>query len=54
MLHSMLDPSSPNQGSNLCPLQWKHSLNHWTTRDVPRVIAVPYISSPLGFQVDWA
>ena len=23
------------QGSNPCPLQWKRSLNHWTTREVP-------------------
>ena len=22
------------EGSNLYPLQWKHSLNHWTTREV--------------------
>ena len=21
----------PDQGSNPCPLHWKHSLNHWTT-----------------------
>ena len=21
----------PSQGMNLCPLQWKCSLNHWTT-----------------------
>ena len=25
----------PNQGSNLCPLHWEHSLNHWTTRKSP-------------------
>ena len=24
----------PNQGSYFCPLQWKQSLNHWTTREV--------------------
>ena len=24
----------PSQGSNLCPLHWKYSLNHWTTREV--------------------
>ena len=24
-----------NQGSNLCLLQWKCSLHHWTTREVP-------------------
>ena len=27
---------SPNQGLNLCPIYWKHSLNHWTTREVPQ------------------
>ena len=27
--------SSPSQGWNLCSLQWKHSLNHWMTREVP-------------------
>ena len=26
----------PAQGSNLCPLSWKHSLNHWTAREVPK------------------
>ena len=26
----------PNQGSNPCPLQWKRSLNHWATREVPQ------------------
>ena len=26
----------PNEESNLRPLQWKHSLNHWATRAVPR------------------
>ena len=25
----------PDQGSNLCPLQWEHSLNQWTTREIP-------------------
>ena len=25
----------PDQGLNPCPLQWKRSLNHWTTREVP-------------------
>ena len=24
----------PNQELNLCPLHWKHSLNHWTARGV--------------------
>ena len=26
----------PDQGSNLCSLSWKHSLNHWTTRIVQK------------------
>ena len=25
----------PNQGSNPCPLRWKHRVNHWATREVP-------------------
>ena len=25
----------PDQGSNLCPLHWECSFNHWPTRDVP-------------------
>ena len=25
----------PNQGWNTCPLRWKHSLNPWTTKEVP-------------------
>ena len=25
----------PDQGSNLRPLHWEHSLSHWTTREVP-------------------
>ena len=24
----------PDHGLNLCPLHWKHSLNHWTTKEV--------------------
>ena len=28
----------PNQGSNLCPLQWKQSPNHSTTREVPGIV----------------
>ena len=27
--------NAPDQGSNLCPLQWECSLNHWTVREVP-------------------
>ena len=23
------------QGSNLCSVYWKHSHNHWTTKEVP-------------------
>ena len=34
-LCDMLDLSSPDQGSNLCPLQWKKIVNHWATREVP-------------------
>ena len=26
----------PNKGSNLHPLHWKHSLNHWITKEVPK------------------
>ena len=26
----------PAEGSNLCPLRWKHSLNHWTAKEVPK------------------
>ena len=26
----------PAQGWNLCPLHWKHNLNHCTTREVPK------------------
>ena len=30
----------PDQGLNLCcPLQWKHNLNHWTTREVPHILS---------------
>ena len=28
----------PDQGLNSCPLCWNHSLNHWTTREVPVVL----------------
>ena len=35
--------SVPNQGSNLRPLQWKCSLNHWTTRDVPTCLYMSLI-----------
>ena len=31
----------PNQGLNPCPLHWKHSLNHWTAREVP--LSPPWI-----------
>lgn len=27
----------PDWGSNPSPLQWKHSLNPWTTRQIPRL-----------------
>ena len=28
-----------NQELNPCPLHWKQSLNHWTTREVPVLVA---------------
>ena len=31
----VLEFQLPNQGSNLHPLQWKQSHNHWTSREVP-------------------
>ena len=34
----MWDLSSPTRGWNPGPLQWKHSLNHWTTREVPGMV----------------
>ena len=27
----------PSEDSNPCPLWWKHSLNHWTTREILRL-----------------
>ena len=30
----------PDQEYNPCPLQWNQSLNHWTTREVPRCILI--------------
>lgn len=33
--HKAYRISFPNQGSNLHPLHWKHSLKHWTTRKSP-------------------
>ena len=32
--------SSPDQGWNLCSLQWKCSLNHWTTKEVPPSLVI--------------
>lgn len=32
----MQDLSSPNQGSNLCPVVEAQSFTHWTAREVPR------------------
>ena len=29
----------PDQGLNPCSLQRKHSLNHWTTREVPPILS---------------
>lgn len=36
-LHGMWNAESlfPDQGVNPCRLQWKHGLNHRTTREVP-------------------
>ena len=37
------------QGSNPCPLQWRHSLNHWATREVPQLLfflKLPYVLFP--------
>ena len=34
----------PNQGSNLHPHHWKHSLNHWTSREVPYLLLLPHPS----------
>ena len=31
--HGMWDLSFPDQGLNLCPLQWRQSLNHWTPKN---------------------
>ena len=36
--------SFPNQGLNLCPLQWKQSPNHWTTRWFPLQVVLICIS----------
>ena len=32
-----------NQGLNLCPLHWEHSLNHWTTREVLILLLIIHI-----------
>ena len=29
---------APDTVLNLCPLWWKYSLNHWTTKEVPKEI----------------
>ena len=31
---------------NLCPLQWKFSLNHWTSRELPFLLLLSTESSP--------
>ena len=41
--------SSPNWRSNLHPLHWNCSLNHWATKVVPRFLLFEILSS-LGFQ----
>ena len=34
---SMWDLNYPDQESNLYSWHWKHSLNHWTIIEVPRL-----------------
>ena len=50
----MWDLSSPNQGSKLHPLHGKGSLNHWTSREVPRVMFKDQLGcSPLSL-LNWS
>ena len=42
--------SSPHQESNLCPLQWKHKLDHWTTREVPQMY---YLFPSQDNSIEW-
>ena len=35
-------------GFSSCPLQWKQSLNHWTTREVPESTAFLYTNNELS------
>ena len=46
LIYTLLSISDlfPDQGSNPFPLLWKHSLNYWTAREVPRDI-LSYVSS---------
>ena len=32
-----MESQFPNQRLNLCPLQWKRGVNHWTTREIPKI-----------------
>ena len=40
--------SSPDQGLNQYPLQWKQSLNQWTTREVAMPLSLtPFLEMKL-------
>ena len=39
-----------DQGSNLYPLQWNRSLNHWTIREVPCVVVLNFGLKPLKIE----
>ena len=38
LLHSMWDLSFPTRGLNPIPCNARHILNHWNTREVPKVV----------------
>ena len=47
----MWDLSYHDQGSNPRPLCWKHSLNHWTTKEIPPcLVLIPY---PMHYSSRW-
>ena len=48
LCHAVCRILVPQPGSNTHPLHWKHSLNHWTTREVPEqtVAASNFFFSP--------
>lgn len=35
-------------GLNLCPLDWEHSLHHWTIREIPEVVFWSGMNSTRG------